>query len=181
MSTAMAIVAWVAALNPARTRLGLPERDGRARMEIVGPGVIGGMALLVVLAVGAGRILEVLEISPEMFDIAAGLVLVIAAGWMWFAPVPADEPVPAGMRGALWPVAYPRVVSPETIVLSLATGAGDGVMVGPMAIAAVALIGLGAIRLGPTGRRVMAIAGRLLAAALVLTAVVLAVAGIRQV
>jgi small neutral amino acid transporter SnatA (MarC family) len=181
MSGVMAVVAWLAVLNPFRTRLGLPERDGRGRMEIVGPGVILGVGLLVVLAAGAGSLLDTLEISPEMFRIAAGLVLLIAAAWMAFRPVPTEEPLADGMLGALWPVAYPRIVSPEAIVLALTTGASDGVMVGPMMLAGAAVIGLGAITLDVSGRRVSAAFGRLLAAVVVLVAVVLAIEGIRQV
>lgn len=181
MSGVMAVVAWLAVLNPFRTRLGLPEREGRGRMEIVGPGVILGMGLLLVLSAGAGSLLDTLEVSPEMFRIAAGLVLVIAAAWMAFRPVPTEEPVADGMLGALWPVAYPRVVSPEAIVLALTTGASDGVMVGPMVLAGAVIIGLGAVPLDVRGRRVSAALGRVFAAVVVIVAVVLAVEGIRQV
>jgi len=177
----MAIVAWLAALNPARTRLGLPERDGRTRMEIVGPGVSLGLAVLFAVAALSGPILDALEISPEMFRIAAGLVLMIAAAWMIFAPVPADEPIAKGWVGAVWPVAFPRVIKPETIILALTTGASDGLMISPIVIAGATLVGLGSVPLGPTGRRVLAALGRLFAAALVVVAVVLAVAGIREV
>jgi small neutral amino acid transporter SnatA (MarC family) len=181
MSGVMAVVAWLAVLNPLRTRLGLPERDGRARMEIVGPGVVLGIGLLAVLAAGSGSLLDTLEISPEMFRIAAGLVLVIAAAWMLFRPVPTEEPVADGMLGALWPVAFPRVVSPEAIVLALTTGASDGVMVGPMVLAGVVVVGLGAIPLGEPGRRATSALGRVLATLVVVVAVLLAVEGIRQV
>lgn len=181
MSGVMAVVAWLAVLNPPRTRLGLPERDGRGQMEVVGPGVILGIALLMALAAGAGSLLDTLEISPEMFRIAAGLVLVIAAAWMLFRPVPTEEPLAEGLLGALWPVTYPRIVSPEAIVLALTTGASDGVMVGPMAIAGAVVIGLAAVPLGDRGRGVTAALGRVLAAVVVLVAVVLAVEGIRQV
>lgn len=181
MSGLMAVVAWLAVLDPPRTRLGLPERDGRARMEIVGPGVILGVAILFGVAGLADGLLDALEVSPEMFRIAAGLVLVIGASWMFFTPVPTAEPVPDGIAGAVWPVAYPSVVSPQAIVLAITTGASDGVLVGPMVLSGALIVVLAAVPLGPMGRRVTAALGRLLAAALVVVAVVLAVEGIRQV
>lgn len=181
MSGLLAVVAWVAALNPARTRLGLPERDGRARMELAGPGVVLGVAFLVAVAALSRSLLDVLEITPEMFRIAAGFVLVIVAAWMIFVPFPPEEPVAPGALGAVWPVAYPRVVSPETLTLAISTGASDGVQLGPMALAGAVLIVLGAVRFGPTGRRVTGAVGRIVAVALILVAIWLAIQGVREV
>lgn len=181
MSGVMAVVAWLAVLNAPRTRLGLPEREGRARMEIAGPGVLLGVAALLGVSGMADGLLDVLDVSPEMFRIAAGLVLFVAAAWMFFTPVPEPEPVLDGLAGGLWPVAYPRVLSPQAIVLAISTGASDGVMVGPMLLAGALIVVLAAMPIGALGRRVAAAVGRLLAVALVLVAVVLAVEGIRQV
>jgi small neutral amino acid transporter SnatA (MarC family) len=150
-------------------------------MEIVGPGVIGGIAALAGVAAASRSILSALEITPEMFRIAAGFVLVIVAAWMLFVPVPSQEPVAAGMAGAVWPVAYPRVVSPETLALALTTGASEGVMVGPMAIAGAVVVMLGALRVGPLGQRVLAATGRVVALVLLLVAVWLAIQGVREV
>jgi small neutral amino acid transporter SnatA (MarC family) len=181
MNGLLAVVAWVAALNPARTRLGLPERDGRARMELVAPGVWLGVAFLVAVAALSESLLDVLEITPEMFRIAAGFVLVIVAAWMIFEPIPAEEPVARGLLGAVWPVAYPHVISPETLTLAISTGASDGVQLGPMALAGAALILLGAGRFGFTGRRVTATVGRITAVALIVVAIWLAIQGVREV
>jgi small neutral amino acid transporter SnatA (MarC family) len=181
MNGLLSVVAWLAALNPPRTRLGLPERVGRGRMEVVGPGAIIGIAVLLGVSGGARGLLDALEISPEMFRIAAGFVLVIVGAWMLFRPVPDPEPVADGFRGALWPVAYPRVVSPETLVLAVTTGASDGVMVGPTALAGAALIALAALPMGPSGRRISAAIGRVFAVGLVVVAIWLAVQGVREV
>lgn len=181
MSGVLAVVAWLAALNPPRTRLGLPQSEGRVCLAITVPGVTGGVVFLAVVAVTSDGLLDALEITPEMFRIAAGFVLVIVAASMLLAPVPPQEPVAGGMWGALWPVAYPRVVSPETLALAITTGASDGVQAGPLAVAAGALIGLAAIPLGPTSRRVAASVGRLFAVLLVLVAVWLAIQGVREV
>jgi small neutral amino acid transporter SnatA (MarC family) len=182
MTGLLAIVAWLAVLDPPRTRLGLPESgSGRARLGIVGPGVVLGIGVLLVIAAAANSVLGALEITPEMFRIAAGFVLLIEAARMFFVAEPAQEPVAAGWRGAVWPVAYPWVVTPASIVLALTTGASDGVLWIPAVVAGAALVGLGATAPGPIGRRVLVALGRLLAVAVVLTAVWLAIAGVREV
>ena len=182
MTGLLAIVAWLAVLDPPRTRLGFPERDGgRARMGIVGPGVVLGTSTLLVMAAAANSVLGALEITPEMFRIAAGFVLLIEAARMFLVPEPLLEPVAAGWRGAVWPVAYPQVVTPAAIALALTAGSSDGVPWLPVVIGGVALVGLGAISPGPIGRRALVALGRLFAVALVLTAVWLAIAGVREV
>lgn len=181
MNGMLALVAWLAVVNPPRTRIGLPERDGQARMEIAGPGVILGVLVLVVIAGLGEPLLDALEVSPEMFRIAAAFVLVIGAAWMVFVPVPPEEPVLSGLGGAVWPVAYPRVVTPEAIALAITTGASDGLEVGAIAAAGAVLLILGAVRLGPLGQRVFTWIGRLFALAVVVVAVWLAIQGIREV
>ena len=182
MTGLLAIVAWLAVLDPPRTRLGFPERDaGRAKMGIVGPGVVLGITILLVIAAAAKSVLDALEITPEMFRIAAGFVLLIEATRMLLVPEPAQEPVAKGWRGAVWPVAYPRVITPAAIALALTTGASDGVPWLPMVIGGTALIGLGAVAPGPMGRRVLVALGRLLVVVVVLAAVWLAIAGVREV
>jgi small neutral amino acid transporter SnatA (MarC family) len=181
MTGLLAIVAWLAVLNPPRTRLGFPERDERARMEIVGPGIVIGIGGLLIVAAVARPVLDALEITPEMFRIAAGFVLLIAAAWVFFVAEPVQEPVAPGLRGAMWPVAYPGVITPGALVLGLTTGASDGVPWLPLGIGATALLALAVFTPGPIGRRVLVAVSRLLAVAVVLTAVWLAIAGVREV
>jgi len=184
MNGLLMLVAYMAALNPMRTRLGLPEQsDGRARMDLLAAGAAIGVIALIALAALAGSLLSALEISPETFRIAAGLVLVIIAAWMLFVPVPTDEPIPDGAGAALWPVAYPRVISPETIALVLTTGASDGVgsALSGLVAASAALVALGPIRRGPLSGRILASGGRVFAVALALVGIWLALQGVREV
>lgn len=183
MNGVLAVVAAIAVLNPPRTRLGLPADDGRADLRRSFAGiVIGGLVLLGVGA-GAGAVLDSLRISPETYRIAAGFVLVIVAGWMLFFPIPTDEPDPGGAWDLVWPVGFPRVVSPEMLTLALTMGASDGV--GTLAASlAVALGSLGALAVVPTGpvmTRLLAAVGRVVAVVLVLVGIWLAIEGIREV
>jgi small neutral amino acid transporter SnatA (MarC family) len=184
MNTLLAIVAYMAALNPARTRLGIPENDnGGARMGLLGPGTAIGVLGLVGIAAISDPILDAVEISPETFRIAAGFVLVIVATWMMFVPIPTSEPVPDGFAARIWPVAYPRVISPETITLTLSIGASDGLgLVLPgLGLAAGVLVALGPLRAGPMTGRAMASLGRVAAVILVVVGVWLAIQGVREV
>jgi len=184
MNGLLAIVAYVAALNPVRTRLGVPEDDkGGARMGPLGVGTALGVLGLAGLAAASRSLLDALEISPETFRIAAGFVLVIVAAWVIFVPVPTAEPVPNGMGALLWPVAYPGVIAPETIALALTTGASDGLgsTVLGLAVAGAGLVVLGPVRASPLVGRAMAAAGRVLAVVLVLVGIWLAIQGVREV
>lgn len=184
MSTVLAILAVVVTMNPPRTRLGLPETGSqRARWEIVPAGIVVGAAILALVGGASGRVLEALEISPESFRIAAGVVLVIAATWMFFQPAPRVEPLPSGMWGALWPVAYPRVVSPETLTLTVTIGASDGMgrLLPGLGTAAAILLVTGAVPTTAFIRRLLAALGRLAAVAVAVAGVGLLLLGVREV
>ena len=184
MNSLLVVVAYLAAMNPARTRLGVPEgEDRRARMGMLAAGTGIGVLALAGIAALSDPLLDALEVSPETFRIAAGFVLVIIAAWMLFVPVPAPEPVPSGTAAVFWPVAFPRVISPETITLALSTGASDGVglTVLGLGVAGVVLLALGPMRSAATAGRLMVAVGRILAVALVLIGIWLAIQGVREV
>jgi small neutral amino acid transporter SnatA (MarC family) len=184
MSEVLLVLAFVAAVNPPRARLGLPE-DERARPlpvamlvgSVVAIGVVTGLAWW------SAPLLDALEITPETFRIAAGLVAVLAGGWAFFLPIPAVEPALAGWRAGLWPVAYPRILSPEVLVLAIAAGTQNGVAWSVVAAAA-AVGALGLLAVVPnrgSAARFMASTGRVLAVLLVVAGIFLMIDGIRDV
>lgn len=184
MNGLLAVAAFVAALNPPRTRLGLPEEaNRRIRFVTTTAGVLIGIAILTGIAVAGEPALDALEVSPETFRIAAGLVLVIAAAWMLYRSSPPDEPLAPGRLAALWPVAYPRVVSPESLALSITVGASDGLggVLPGLAVASGALLLLGAVPTTMIVRRLLAATGRILAVVLVVAGVWLILQGVREV
>jgi small neutral amino acid transporter SnatA (MarC family) len=184
MNAILLTVAAVAAVNPFRLRGGLPEdSSGRGRLVPVATGTALGLAVLGALAAASGPFLEALEITPETFRIAAGLVAVVAGIASLLRPDPGTEPELPGWRAALWPVAFPRVIAPETAALALTAGSLEGVAPTCLAfaLALIILVGLGGlVRIGRTAG-VLRRLGGLAALLLVAAGVFLMVDGIRDV
>ena len=178
--------ALLLALNPARAACGIP-RDGRSSREVAGlaafGGAIGGLAVCAAAAVG-DVLLDALDVSAPAFRTAAGIVAVLAGAADLLQRPPPPEPALAGRRAALVPVAIPVVARPALLVLALSAGADHRVLVsvGAMAIGVALATGLAAgyPTEGPGGR-VLRWAGRLLAAGLVASGVLLAIDGILDV
>jgi small neutral amino acid transporter SnatA (MarC family) len=176
-------LALLAALNPARAVFGIPRR-GRSPRDTLGLAALGGAAGgLIVCAAAAlgGPMLDWFDVSDPSFRIAAGAVAVLGGIGDLFRRPPPPEPALAGWRAALVPVAIPVVARPVLIVMALAAGADESVLVaaGSMAIGVALLSGLTEwwTTEGPRGR-VLRWAGRLVAAVLIACGVVLGVDGI---
>lgn len=120
MSAALFVVAMIAAVDPARFRAGLP--DGLGLREVAGGGAVAA-AVLVGLAAAADWLLELLVITPETFRMAAGLVLVLAAVWNVVTGSRKVEPLAPGRWSALWPVAFPGLITPAAVGLAITAGA----------------------------------------------------------
>jgi small neutral amino acid transporter SnatA (MarC family) len=175
--------ALLLALNPARAACGIP-RAGRSSREIAGlaalGGAIGGLVVCAAAAVG-DVLLDALDVSAPAFRTAAGIVAVLAGAADLIRRPPSPEPALAGRRAALVPVAIPVVARPALVVMALGAGADRGVLVsvGAMAIGVALATGLAARcpTDGPGGR-VLRWAGRLLAAGLVASGVLLGIGGV---
>jgi small neutral amino acid transporter SnatA (MarC family) len=175
---------YLAAVNPPRTRLGLPEGPGRrADAAMVGLGAV--IALGVVLGIGwaSGPVLDALQITPETFRIAAGAVALVAGLAALWKSRPGAEPALDGWRAAIWPVAFPRLLAPEVAALALTTGSKEGVTatVVAAAVALVTVVALAGVRRTEMGDGVLEWTGRLLAMALVAVGVFLMIDGISDV
>ena len=177
------VVTALAAINPARTRLGLPESGLRARMGPLSTGGLIALVALAGLAALSGPLLEALEVTPETFRIAAGFVLLVAGVRSLLRPRPVEEPELDGWRAAVWPVAFPRLFTPEAVAFAVAAGASDGV--GGAALALVigiaAVVALGLVERRPVVDGVLRWTGTLLAVLVVLAATFLMIDGIRDV
>ena len=177
-------IAYLAAVNPLRTRLGLPEHEGgRARVGVLAAGALLALGGVFALAGWSRPILDSLEVSPETFRLAAGIVIAVAAMVTLAKPRPTEEPEAGGAVAALWPVAYPRLLSVEVVALALTTGTKEGVAATLVAAAAAfgITVGLGALRRTGFADRVLLNTGRLIVVLLVIVAVFLMVDGIRDV
>jgi small neutral amino acid transporter SnatA (MarC family) len=145
--------------------------------------VIGGLAVCAAAA-AAGLLLDALDVSDPSFRIAAGIVAALAGAGDLFRRPPPPEPAFAGWSAALVPVAIPVVARPALLVLALGAGADRGVLVSAGAMATGIALLTGLMVAWPTegpGGRVLRWAGRVLAAGLVASGVVLAIDGILDV
>ncbi|MFQ5947326.1 MAG: hypothetical protein ACE5KX_00515 [Acidimicrobiia bacterium] len=186
MNSALLLVTFLGAMNPARLRLALPEDrgSGRARWDVLGAGSLLLFGVGVALVAVSSRLLEALDISPETFRIAAGIVLGASGLWALVQPPPSAELVATGWRAALVPVAFPLLLSPEFAVLMITAGSleSDGATLGALAITLVVLNLAGPVLTGGRAVSRLWLAGsRLLGAALVVGAVALVIDGIRDV
>ncbi len=184
MNGILLTAAYLAVVNPLRTRPGLPEGPGgRARMGVLAAGAALALAGVLALAGWSGPILDALQVSPETFRLAAGIVLTVAAMVLLARPRPAEEPEAPGAAAAVWPVLYPRLLSAEVVALALTTGTKEGAAA-TLAAAAVAFgatILVGFVPRNPLADRVLTGLGRLVVVLLAIVAVYLMVDGIRDV
>lgn len=180
MSLLLLVVVMVAVVNPFRVRLGLPDAAGPGVVALGAGFAVAGVGLL---AVGADPVLRALQISPETYLIAAGVVAILAAGRTLFFPVPFPEPALAGWKAALWPIAFPALLTPEVIALALGLpgqrGAGTTTLAAAGAVALV--VALATWRPGEPGRRLLVASTRLAAAVLAISGVWMMIEGIRDV
>jgi small neutral amino acid transporter SnatA (MarC family) len=184
MTAALLVAAYLGAMNVARTRLGVPEGEsGRARLPALVGGSLLSFGLVAALAGWSGPLLRALQITPETFRIAAGIVVILAAAYVLVVPRPAAEPVPGGWWAALWPVCFPLLAGPEVMALAVATGSREGVPAAltAAAVALGALLVLGVLPRRPLADRVLVWSARVLGMVLLIVGVWLAVDGIRDV
>lgn len=164
MSAGLMIAAFLGATNAGRVALGLG--DGRAPRRALLAALAGGAALVLVLVLVSDPLLDALDVSPESFRIAAGIVLA-ATGVVTLV-----RPRPSGPAGAL-------LVTPELACVAIAAsadrGVGPALGAGAIALAVVAALGL-LPRVAPAGR-----AAPFLAALAVVAGVALVVLGVRDV
>ncbi len=183
MSFVFAAVAAVAAVNAPRIRPLVPQGGtGRVAPGVVAAGSAIAFGVMAGLAFGAASLLAWLDITEEMWRIAAGLVI-IAAGLRYVAfPTSGNEPALAGRRAAVVPVVFPLLVTPELFVLVLAISVGGSVAtaLGAVAVAFTAVNMALLVPRGPSSGPWTA-AARFHAAVLVVIGVAVVVDAIRDV
>ena len=164
MSFWLMLAGFLGTTNAGRVALALGE--GRAPRRLLGSAVAAGAALVLILALVADPLLDALDISPESFRIAAGIVLVAAGAFTLVRPRPSGPPAAV-------------LVTPELACMAIAASADEGVApaIGAAAIALAVVAALALLpRVAPAGR-----AAPFLAALAVIVGVALVVAGVRDV
>ncbi len=179
------LVVLVAAVNPAAVAIGARRMELGARADggvVVCVALAIGIGLVVLLASTSEAILDFLDVAPETFRIAAGIVMFAAgAGAQLRGHIPAVRP--EGNRlDAVFPLAIPLLVSPATIVAAMSYGVdrGEGVTIAAAVIALAAAAGL-AWRMRPGWAAAADGMAKVLTVVLVVAAVGLVVEGVRDV
>jgi small neutral amino acid transporter SnatA (MarC family) len=178
MTFAFLAFAFVAAVNPCRLRLVLPERSA-----VVALGCATALGAVAVIAAVGGALLDALDISPESFRLGAALVLFLEGARALVFVRPAPEPELAGLKAAVVPVAFPLLLTPGVVALAVAAG-GDDVELHAVAALVLACGLVVAATLLPRverARPLLVAGGRLLAALEIAAGVALAVSAIRDV
>jgi small neutral amino acid transporter SnatA (MarC family) len=178
MSSGLLLLAFVGAVNPCRIRPGLPARPG-----VVTLGAVVALAVGAALAAAGGTILDVLDVSPESFRLAAGLVLTVEGARALVFPRLAIEPELSGLGAALVPVAFPYVLQPGVIVLAVAAGGDDlaAPAIGALALALVLVVVAGTVPHSIRREGLFLAGARLLGALEIAAGVALAVDAIHDV
>jgi small neutral amino acid transporter SnatA (MarC family) len=178
VSFAFLAFAFVAAVNPCRVRLVLPERRAAVALgALLALGAVAGIAVL------GGALLDALDISPESFRLGAALVLALEGARALLFGRPGAEPELAGLLAAAVPVAFPLLLTPGVVALAVA-GGGDDVgaeAVGALALALAFALAATLVPRGPRNDALLAAGGRLLGALEIAAGVALAVGAIRDV
>ena len=185
MSLGFLVLAFVAVVNPARARLGVPDEacSGKRGTELAALGSLAGFAVAAALVAPAAEILAAIDVSPESFRLAAGLVLCVEGAWTLIRPGPAPEPALPGRLAALVPVAFPLLITPGLVVLALSAGADSSTaeVLGALAVAFLVAVVVAVVRVGQLAAFALTGGARLLAAAEIVAGVVIAVEGVRGV
>ena len=110
------------ALNPASQARLLGSTTGSARTWAACWGFCLGAALMVTATLSAPTLLEFLEVEPETFRIAAGIVMA-TWGIRWMLPfLAASADGGLLLRGAI-PLGWPGIANPAAIAAALSYGA----------------------------------------------------------
>jgi small neutral amino acid transporter SnatA (MarC family) len=168
VSFALLVLAFLGAVNPCRARLALG-----VPLAATALGALAALAVAAALAALADPLLDALDVSPESFRLAAGLVLAVEGARVVVWPRPAAEPELAGLAAALVPVAFPILLQPGVVVLALAAGpedAGWGAL-GALAVALAVTVALPSGPILPAGARVLGAVEILAGAALAVSAI----------
>lgn len=184
MSLGFLVLAFFAVVNPARVGLGVPDqRSGQERGRLVLLGGLVGLAAAAALLAPAENILAAIDVSPESFRLATGLVLALEGAWTLVRPAQPPGAALPGRLAALVPVAFPLLLTPGLVALSLGAGADapTAEALGALGAALFLAVAAAALARGPRAAVLLAAVARLFAAAEIVAAVVIAVDGVREV
>lgn len=181
-------VIFIAAVNPAwaalvYSRLHNPvEPHWQTRAVTVAVGTAIAAALLLAAALLADALLDALDVQPETFRVAAGIVMAGMGVVTVIGRRPLEVDSPDGWTRGVYPLAVPFLAGPAALVAaviySLDEGAGQAISAAAIALALAAVL---ALLSGKWSRPFLAAAAPLLGALLVIIAAGLIVDGVQAI
>ncbi len=176
----IALLGFVATVNPAAAALALVRDRRTDRPRSVTAGVVVATAVLVALAAAADPILDLLDINLGTYRLGAGVVIAVAGlRWLVAGAAPACEEPDEDRRLAGF-VAFPVLLTPGAVTLAVSVGAEHGWIEAAVGIVvAVVLGGLGLYLRRSMPHLFMAGLVRMLGAAATVLGVIIAVDGVR--
>ena len=176
----LAILGFLATVNPAAAALALvrDRRTDRPRSVVAGVGIAA--AILIALAAAADPLLDLLDINLGTYRLGAGVVITVAGlRWLVAGAVPACEEPDEDRRLAGF-VAFPVLLTPGAVVLSVSVGAEHGALATAVAAGiAVVLAGLGLYMRRSVPHLFMIGLVRMLGAAATVIGIIVAIDGVR--
>ncbi|MBI5948120.1 MAG: MarC family protein [Chloroflexi bacterium] len=174
---------FFAAVNPASVALAMGRPAGERR-TMAAAGFMVAAAVLAAAAGVADSLLDLLEIAPETFRIAGGIVMVTAGVLALWEPGRQARDVAPGWQGGLFPLGIPLLAGPAAVAAVMSYGAdeGTGLALGalaPAVVLATALFVAAAER--PSTRNALRAVAMLTAALLVVAGAGLIVSGVRDI
>ena len=179
-------VFFFAALNPASAALAMASREKAAttppawQLALVGGAI--ALGLYAAAAAGANRFLNALDIEPESFRVAAGVVMATAGAFAIWRGAPDPPGNDTGLDAAVFPVAIPLLVTPAGLAAAIAYGADEGAAI--TVSAALVPLALGVVLIALESKRLLAAfdaVTRVTGALLVAVAAGLIVDGVRAI
>lgn len=125
------LVIFLAAVNPAAVALAVQDRFATgatsppaAKTVLIGAGA--ALALLATAVLAADPLLDFLDVAPETFRIAAGIVMATTGVFAaWRARV-AAAPLEGDWRDGVFPLALPLLAGPAGLVAAMSYGLDEG-------------------------------------------------------
>lgn len=178
-------VVFFATVNPFAVMLA--SRDlphGRRRIAAITAGIGLGIAtgLLALAAAAADPLLDFLDVAPETFRLAAGVVMLTAAVHVVWRGRMAAAPALGDWKDGVFPLALPLLAGPAALVAAVSYGAGEGPWLTFLAAMPWLAVAAALAWLGPSKRLAWADAlARITGALLVAAAAGLIVDGVRAI
>jgi small neutral amino acid transporter SnatA (MarC family) len=133
-----AFFAVLAAVNPPAAAIALGVQK---RQVVMAAAAAITWVFSVVAAAASEALLDALDVTPETFRVAAGVVLgIVGARWLAFGARPlAIDDASDGWGRLLVPLLVPVLITPQLAMVSISAGADDGTIVVGVA-AAISLV-----------------------------------------